>query len=148
MSHSEFIYSMKCIDRFGMYADHALYIRPSYVIESRTWDVRCAYANCAVDTQWSGSHTRHHAQWHRHTCTICAACALPIRRGYAVDTQQMQNSSAGDVPPNRICSFSRTPYERRGIAGQWNRGIRQVTWSLRPIYRHMIAREIWPIGSV
>ena len=101
------IYMMRCIYRFGMYAHHALYIRPPYAIESRwsstvaarAWDARCAYATYVVDTQWSGSHTRHHTQWHRHSYAICAACASPMRHWYAVETLHMRNSSAGDVPP-------------------------------------------------
>ena len=92
---------------------------------ARTWDVRCAYATCAVNTQWSSSHTRHHTQWHRHSYAICVACASPMRHRYAVDTQHMRNSSAEDVPPNHLGDlpayllfFSyavRVPWHRRPV---------------------------------
>ena len=88
----------------------------------RTWDVRCAYATCAVHMQWSSSHTRHHTQWHRYSC---AACASLMRHRYAVDTQHMRNSSAGDVPPNHLGDFAaylfifsyavRAPWHRRPV---------------------------------
>ena len=86
------------------------------LIAACTRDVRCAYATCAVDTQWPGSHTRHHTQWHRHSCGICAACASPMRHWYAVDTQHMQNSCAGDVPPNHLGDLS--PINRQPVANQ------------------------------
>ena len=106
MPHSQLTYIMMCIYRFGMYAAHALYIRPPYVIESR-WSPRvrgmyAVYATCAVDTQWSGSHARHHTRWHRHSYAICAAFASPMRHWYADDTQHMRNSSAEDVPPSHL----------------------------------------------
>ena len=81
---------------------YARYTHRIALTAARSWDVRCAYATCAVNTQWSSSHTRHHTQWHRHSYTICAACASPMRHWYAVDTQHMRNSSAGDVPPNHL----------------------------------------------
>ena len=104
MAHSQPTYIMRCIYRFGMYATHALYKRPPCAIESRwsTCDGRCAYATCALVTQWSGSHTRHHTLWHRHSYAIYAACASPMHHWYAADTQRMRNSSAGDVPPNHL----------------------------------------------
>ena len=33
---------------------------------------------------------------------MCAACAPPMRHWYAIDTQHMRNSSAGNVPPNHL----------------------------------------------
>ena len=96
--HSSHI--MRCIHKFGMYAAHALYIRPPYAIESRRLPrVRGMYA---VNTQWSSSLMQHHTQWHRHSYAIYAACASPMCHWYAVDTQHMRNSSAGDVPPNHL----------------------------------------------
>ena len=79
--------------------------------------------------QWSGSHTRHHTQWHCHPYAICAGCASPMHHWYAVDTQHMQNSITRDVPPNHLCDlaayllFLCTLYEPCGIVGQWNRAI-------------------------
>ena len=85
------------------YAVHTSAIhRRIELITARTWDVRYAYATCAVDMQWSGSHMRHHMQWHRHSCAKCAACVLRMRHWYAVDTHHMWNSSAGDVPSNYL----------------------------------------------
>ena len=106
-----------------------------------TWNARCAYVTCAVDMQWSGCHTRHHMQWHRHAYAICIACVSPMRHWYAVDIQHMRNSSAGDVPPTisaillHICSFLRTPYECRSIASQWNRGITYDTFKCSYIFK-------------
>ena len=103
------------------------------LIAASMWDVPCVYATCTGDTQWSGSHTRHHRQWHRHSCAICAACASPMRHWYAVDRQHMWNSSAGDVPPNHLGDLTaylfifsyavRAPWHRRpveqGHKAQW-----------------------------
>ena len=100
------------------------------LIAACMWDVRYAYATGAVYTytQWSGSRRRHHTQWLCPSCSMCAACASPMRHWYVVDTQHMRNSSAGDVPPNHLGDlteywfiFSYT--EGSGITRQWNRAI-------------------------
>ena len=98
------------------------------LIAAHTWDVRCARATCAVDTQWSVYHTRHHTQWRRHSCVIrhvshpCTIGTPLIRNTCEIVTPEMFHQTIL-VISLRICSFFRTPYERRGIAGQWNRGI-------------------------
>ena len=108
------------------YAHHTPAIRHRIaLIAARTWDVRFAYATCARDTQWSGSHTRHHTQWHRRSYAIYAACASPMRHWYVVDTQHIRRSSAGDVPPNHLGDLTeylfifsyavRAPWHRRPV---------------------------------
>ena len=101
---------------------------------ARSWDVRCAYATYALNTQWSSSHTRHHTQWHRHSYAICTACASPMHHWYAVDTQHMRNSRAGDVPPNHLGNLAAylliflyavwaSWHRRRVEQGHYNQGL-------------------------
>ena len=113
---------------------HALYIRPPYAIDSR-WSPRLRGVNavhtplalrirngqvliCDIIRSGITSHTPY-AQHVRHPC--------------ASDTQLMRNTCEIVAPEMfhqtisaillRICSFFRTPYERCGIAAQWNRGL-------------------------
>ena len=106
--HSSHI--MRCIHKFGMYAAHALYIRPPYAIESR-WPprVRGMYAMHTLLAPWIRNGQvlirdiiRSGKLWHRHSHAKCVACASPMRHWYAVDTQHMRNNSTGDVPPNHL----------------------------------------------
>ena len=74
----------------------------------------------------------------RNGIAINAPYVPHVRHPCAIDTQLIRNTC--EIAPDmfhqtfsvillRICSFFRTPYKRRGIAGQWNRGIRQeITW--------------------
>ena len=63
---------------------------------------------------------------------IHTAYAPHLCNPYAIDTQIIRNTCEIVAPEMfhqtisaillRICSFLRTPYERRGLAGQWNKG--------------------------
>ena len=92
MSHSGFIYSMKCIYRFGMYADHALYIRPSYVIESR-WSprVRGMYAVHTPIAPWIRNGQVLLRDIMRSGIAIHAQYVPHVLYPYAVDTQLIRN---------------------------------------------------------
>ena len=99
--HSSHI--MRCIHKFGMYAAHALYIRPPYAIESR-WPprVRGMYAVHTPLAPWIRNGQVLIRDIIRSGIAIHTPCASPMRHWYAVDTQHMRNSSAGDVPPNHL----------------------------------------------
>ena len=141
---------MRCIYRFCMYAAHALYKRPPYAIESR-WtphirgDVRCVHATFAVNTPWSSSHTQHH----RSGIAIHAPYAPHVRHPCAIDMQLIRNTCETVAPEMfhqtisaillRICSFFRMPYKRRGIAGQWNRGITVIRNIMNNIILNRVA---------
>ena len=146
--HSSHI--MRCIYRFGMYAAQALYKRTTYATESR-WPprVRGMYA---VHTPF--------APWIRHGqvlirdiirsgIAIHSPYAPHVRHPCAIDTQLIRNTCEVVAPEMfhqiisaillRICSFLRTPYERCGIAGQWNRGI---TFYSDVALRHVCMRNV------
>ena len=118
MSHSQVTYIMRCIYRFGMYAAHALPIRPPYAIESR-WPprVRGMYAVHTPLAPWTRNGHVLIRNIIRRGIAINATYASPMRHRCAVHTQHMRNSSAGEAILLRICPFLRTRYERRGIAG-------------------------------
>ena len=65
---------------------------------------------------------------------IVYAVASPFMRRMCVTHSPLIRNTRGKVAPKmfhqtisaillRICSFLRTQHERRGITGQWNRGI-------------------------
>ena len=134
--HSSHI--MRYIYRFGMYAAHALYIRPSYAIESR-WPphVRGMYATHTPLALWIRNGQVLIRDIIRSGIAIHTPYAPHVRHPSAIDTQLIRNTCEIAAPEMyhqtisaillRICSFSRTPHERHGIAGQWNRGI---IWSV------------------
>ena len=134
MSHSQVTYIMKCTYRFGMYAVHALPIRPPCAIESH-WPprVRGMYVAHTPLAPWirNGQALIHDII--RSGIAINAPYAPHVRHPCAIDAQLIRNTCEIVAPQMfhqttsaillRICPFFRTPYERRGIAGQWNRGI-------------------------
>ena len=123
---------MRCIYRFGMYAIHALYIRPPYAIESR-WPprVRGMYAVHTPLALWIRNGQVFISDIIRSGIAIHTPYAPHVRHPCAIDTQLIRNTCeivalemfhlTISAILLRICSFSRTPYERHGIAGQWNR---------------------------
>ena len=128
--HIRSSYIMRCIYRFGMYAAHAPYIRPPHAIESHwpprvrgMYAVHTPLAPCILNGQ----------VLIRSGIAIHTPYAPHVRHPYAIDTQLIRNTCEIVAPEMfhqtvsailpRICSFFRTPYERRGIAGQWNTGI-------------------------
>ena len=135
MSHSQVTYMMRWIYRFSMYAANALPIRPPYAIES-CWPprIRGLYAVHMPLAPW----TRNGQVLIRHITpsgiTINAPYAPHVRYPCAIDAQLIRNTCEIVAPQMlhqtistillRICPFFRMPYERRGIPGQWNRGIR------------------------
>ena len=133
MSHSQVTYIMRCIHRFGMYTAHALPIRPPYVIESR-WPPRVhgMYAvhtplalwirNGQVLMRYIRSGIAINAPYARHVRHPCAIYAQLITNTCEILVPQMFHQTISAILL-RICPFFRTPYERRGIAGQWNRGM-------------------------
>ena len=94
---------MRCIYRFGMYAAHVLYIRPQYAIESR-WPprVRGMYAVRTPFAPWIRNGRVLKRDIIRSGIVIHTPYAPHVRHPCAIDTQHMRNSSAGDVPPNRL----------------------------------------------
>ena len=137
MSHSQVTYIMKCIYRFGMYAAHALSIRPPYAIDSR-WPprVRGMYAVHTPLAPWIRKGQVLIRDIIRSGIAINAPYTPHVRHPCAIDAQSIRNTCEIVAPQMfhqtisaillRICPFFRTPYERRCIAGQWNRGI---TWA-------------------
>ena len=137
MSHSQVTYIMKCIYRFGMYAAHALPIRPPYAIDSR-WPprVRGMYAVHTPLAPWIRNGQVLIRDIIRSGIAINAPYTPHVRHPCAIDAQSIRNTCEIVAPQMfhqtisaillRICPFFRTPYERRCIAGQWNRGI---TWA-------------------
>ena len=133
---------MRCFYRFGMYAAHALYIRSPYTVESR-WSPRVhgMYAMHAPLAPWIRNGQVLIRDIKRSGIAIHAPNAPHVRHPCAIDTQLVRNTyeiAAAEMFHQtisaillRICSFFRTPYERSGVAGQWNRGIRfiQVTFT-------------------
>ena len=122
---------MSSFYRFGMYAAHALYIRSPYTVESR-WSprVRGMYAMHASLAPW----IRNGQVLIRDIKRSGIAIHAPhVRHPCAIDTQLVRNTCEIAAPEMfhqtisamllRICPFFRTPYERSGVAGQWNRGI-------------------------
>ena len=167
--HTRSSHIMRCIYRFGMYAAHALYIRPPYAIESR-WPprVRGMYAVHTPLALWIRNGQVLIRDIIRSGIAIHTPYAPHVRRPCAIDTQLIRNTSEIVAPEVfhqtisaillRICSFSRTPYERHSIAGQWNRGIIQmlfvawhddvIKWKHFPRYWPFV-RGIhrWPVNS-
>ena len=130
--HSSHI--MRCIYRFGMYAAHALYIHTPYAIESHwTSCVRGVYAVHAPLALWIRNGQVFIRDIIRSSIAIHTPYAPHVRHPCAIDTQLIRNTCEIVAPEMFhqtipaillcICSFSRMPYERHGIAGQWNRGI-------------------------
>ena len=126
---------MGCIYRFGMYVAHALYIRPPYVVESR-WPprVREMYAVHTPLAPWirSGQVLIHdiirsgiaiHTPYAPHVCPPCTIDTQLICNTCEIVAPEMFHQTVSAILPC-ICSFFCTPYQRRGVAGQWNRGIR------------------------
>ena len=119
---------------FGMYAAHALYKRPPYAIESR-WlpRVRGMYAVHTPFAPWICHGQVLIRDIIRSGIAIHTPYAPHVRHPCAIDTQLIRNTCEIVAPEMfqqtistilwHICSFFRTPYKRRGIAGQWNRGI-------------------------
>ena len=130
--HSSHI--MRCIHKFGMYAAHELYIRPPYAIESR-WPPRVPgmYAVHTPLAPWIRNGQVLIRDIIRSGIAIHTPYAPHVRHLCVIDTQLIHNTCEIVAPKMfhqtisaillRICYFFRTPYERRGIAGQWNRGI-------------------------
>ena len=132
---------MRFIHKFGMYAAHALYIRPPYAIKSR-WPprVREMYAVHTPLAPWirNGQVLIHDII--RSGIAIHTQYAPHVRHPCVIDTQLIRNTCEIVAPEMfhqtisaillRICYFFRTPYERRGIAGQWNRGIKSIETGL------------------
>ena len=125
---------MSRIYRFGMYAVHALYKRPPYAIEFR-WSpcVRRMYAVHTPLAPWLRNGQVPIRDIIRSDIAIHTPYAPHVRHPCATDTQLIRNACEIVAPEMfhqtilaillRICSFLRTSCERRGIAGQWNRGI-------------------------
>ena len=146
---------MRCIYRFGMYAAHALYIRPPYVIESR-WPprVRGMYAVHTPLAPWIRNGQVLIRDIMSSDIAIHTPYAPHVRHPCAIDTQLIRNTCDIVAPEmfhqtvsailSRICSFFRTPYERRGIAGQWNRGITtsKSVYFCRSWNKHRIWRKL------
>ena len=140
MSHSQITHlryhknRMRCIYRLGMYAAHALYIRPPYTAESR-WSpcIHRLYAVHAPFAPWIRNGQVLICDIIRSGIAIHAPYAPHVRHPCANDAQLIRNTCERVAPEMfhqtilaillRICSFFRTPYERSGIVGQWNRGI-------------------------
>ena len=96
--HSSHI--MRCIHKSGMYAAHALYIRPPYTIESR-WPprVRGMYAVHTPLAPW----IRNGQVLIRDIIRRGIAIHAPhVRHPCVIDTQHVRNSGTGDVPPNHL----------------------------------------------
>ena len=132
--HIHSLHMLRCIYKFGMYAAHALYIRPPYAIESR-WPprVREMYAVYAPLAPWIRNGQVLIRDIIRSGIVIHMPYAPHVRHPCVIHTQLIRNSCEIVAPEIfhrtisaillRICYFFRTPYERRGIVGQWNRGI-------------------------
>ena len=143
---------MRCIYRFGMYAVHALYICPPYAIESR-WSrhVRGLYAVRTPLAPWICNDHVLMRDIIRSGIAIDASHALHVRHPCAIDTQLIRNICEIVAPEMfhqtisaillRICSFFRTPYERRCIAGQCKRGLTDWTCCHGP-HLHALLRII------
>ena len=137
MSHSQLTYNEVYLYRFGMYAAHVLYIRPPYAIESR-WPprVRGMYDVHTPLVPWIRNGHVLIRDIIRSGIVIHTPYAPHVRHPCAIDTQLIRNTCEIVAPEmfhqtlsailSRIGSFFRTPYERCGIAGQWNRGITSV----------------------
>ena len=125
---------MRCFYRFRMYAAHALYMRAPYVTELR-WPprVRGMYAVHTPLALWIHNGQVLLRDIIRSGIAIHTPYVPHVRHPCAIDTQLIRNTCEIVAPEMfhqtisamllRICSFSRTLYERHGIAGQWNRGI-------------------------
>ena len=125
---------MRCIYRLGMYAAHTLYIRPPYAAESR-WSscMRRMYAVHTPFARWIRNGQVLIRDIIRSGIAIHAPYAPHVRHSCANDAQLIRNTCERVAPEMFhqtisaillcIWSFFRTPYERSGIAGQWNRGI-------------------------
>ena len=135
--HTHSSHIMRCIYNFGMYAAHVLYKRPPCAIESR-WPsrVRGVFAVHTPLAPWMRNGQVLIRDIIRSGIAIHTPYASHVRHPCVIDTQLIRNTCEIVAPKMfhqtisaillRICWLFRTPYERRGIAGQWNRGISNV----------------------
>ena len=150
-----------CIHKFGRYAAHALYIRPPYAIESR-WPprVRGMYAGHTPLAPWIRNGQVLIRDIIRSGIAIHTPYAPHVRHPCVIDTQLIRNTCEIVAPEMfhqtisaillRICYFFRTPYERRGIAGQWNRGFRNkiihsLPWITIPLVTRVAISQPFPL---
>ena len=121
---------MRCIYRFGMYAAHALYIRPPYVIDSR-WPprVRVMYTVHTPLAPWKRNGQVLIRDIIRSGIAIHTPYAPHVRHPCAIDTQLIRNTF--EIVPLemfhqtisaillRICSFFSyavgAPWHRRQV---------------------------------
>ena len=124
--HNNSLFIMRCIYRFGMYAAHALYKRPSYAIETR-WPprVRGMYAVHTPLAPWIRHGQVLIRDIIRSGIAIHTLYAPHVRYPCAIDTQLIRNTCEIVAPEMfhqtilaillRICYFFRTPYKRRSV---------------------------------